>query len=684
MRQLVRVALLDPGSEGLVLAATLRAAGFDVDLLGLESITVLIADVLVLAGDAPNALAALRALRDDGMRPDTPVVLVGAPQGMPIAVPGPAFGADWALSRDAVETDLAHAVRHVHLLAAQRKRAGRKSDAPGLREHTFELGPDQDEASRVSARRDDERAVADDASSEGESGVREPPSGEIEVGRKLRSSDPAPRSQDFSDASSVEIAFDAVVSPALAELLLAADRRVFPHLPPTDPSLPRGEARARDLVPESLLFSSGAEPEEEPALDSLTFVGAVPEVRPEPLPRTSPGLSAPARTVGALESEPPPAITPAARRLSERPRIVVGDPRRPPTQPGLPTPTRAPTEPKERSQQEPPREVTGDGDLMAWVRALRERLVTGVTSISLEAPPLRAIVTVKDGQVLDFEADLEHRVLALLDGVAPARDATSEREAAVELARRREGGLLTAYRESRLRAEARRACLAELLAAPTVHFRIGAGRDAQAASRPFSRRLVPLLVEVGATVIDRARAVALLGGSEAALTQPTGAYAVLSRAAELAPELDTILSVRGSLGELLDAGWEEPSLPAALVVLGALGALEVRVEGASLGAAGSASHGRAHQVKAWLEAVSARVEDADYFALLELPREASPADVARAHGALSARLEALHLPSLELTHLEPQRLSALRAIDEAYRVLRVERWASAYRRALAT
>lgn len=726
---IVKVALLDPGSDGLSLAAALRSAGFDVELAALSSITSLVVDVLVIAGDAPGALSSLRALRDDGMRPDTPVVLVGAPQGMPLLNQGPAFGADWALSREAAEHDLAHAVRSV---AA---RSSARSEVAGLREHTFDLG--EDARSQVNARVDpralDRERQREEGDGEDEheerdarSGEREPPSGEIEVPvRKNRTSDPAPR-QDFADAGSVEIAFDAPVSPALAELLLAADRRVFPHLPPTDPSLPRGESSARELVPESLLLFTASEPEEEPALDSLTFVGAVPEVRPEPLPRTSPGLpapnlAAPAMVSGIVGSRPatpagsgtprpgPDALTPAPRRLSERPRVS-----------GLfhpslePTPTRAPTEPKEASgrdalPREPLKETVGAGNVLVWVRALRERAVSGICQLSLEGPTgERAVLTLEDGHVVGLVASVAGEVLRRLDGrgraptdSTPSDHTKAEAEAEAELERRTQGGLLSAHRLERLRTEARRDLLTRLIGCANLQFRIEPTRVVES-SRPFSKRFLPLLVELAARSIDGPSALSLLvpgapSPMRARVTK-TGAFVLFARATEVSPELEVLLgekanrSGRGdTLGELLEAGWEEPALPASLVVLAGLGALEIDASsakdeaslgGASLGGASLGGDSRAHAVKAWLDEVSQRTEDADYFAILELPRDASSSDVVRAHETLAARLSSLHLPSLELASLEPKRRAALDAAKEAHRVLSVEHWRKAYREAL--
>jgi hypothetical protein len=686
----VRVALLDPGSEGLALAATLRAAGFVVELAELSDITRLDHDVAVLAGDAPSALKALRALRDDGLRPGMPVVLVGAPPGSEPEVPGPNFGADWTVSRASMETSLVAAVHRVS------SRGHRQSEGPGLREHTLDLG----ERSQVNARRDGE-AFADPFDDRSDGGDREPGSGEIEVpGRKARTSDPAPVLS--ADSSSVDIAFDAPVSPALAELLSAADRRVFPHLPPTDPSLPRGESSARELVPQDLLYGPSSEPDEEPALDSLTFVGAVPEVRLDALPRTTggtvgvleralEGTRTPSRVLegrGERKSLAPDALTPAPRRFSDRPRSIeaLGDARG--ENQRTPSVARASTEPKEHIPAPRARAIPdqrGEGDLLAWIGALRECLVSGVVRLALQgiAPTTPEIVlTLRDGHVTSMQGPVASGVLAVLDGSAHDDRIDAEREAAAEaeLERRRDAGLLSPLREASLRSAQRALLLRQVLAASKVRFAIGPDVGAPSTSRPFATGLAALLLEHAGSALHRDAATAIL--PERAEVSATGAYSLWARECSLAPALDALLgSARQTpLHVLLDAGWEDPSLSGVVVLLAALGALEVRSSsGLSKEPRDAASAASAAQ---WLQALAARADDGDYFAMLSLPRDASAADVQRAHAQLAARLEGLPLDALALGHLAPHREAAGRGLEEAHRVLSVQRWREAYRAAI--
>ncbi len=669
----VRVALLDPGSEGLALAATLRAAGFVVELAELGDITTLDQDVAVLAGDAPAALMALRALRDDGARPDMPVVLVGAPPGSEPEVPGPSFGADWTVARERMETDLVAAVHRVT------SRGRRPSEGPGLRERTLDLG----ERSQVSARSDG----FDDARQE--PSEREPGSGEIEVpGRKVRGSDPAPVLSTI-EPSSVEIAFDAPVSPALAALLSAADRRVFPHLPPTEPSLPRGETSARELVPQELLYGPSNEPDEEPALDSLTFVGAVPEVRLEALPRTTGGTLGvieartldPARTPSRPEhrserpSLAPDALTPAPRRFSERPRPITES-----SAQRTPSVARASTEPKDPVATGPI-DRSGEGDLRAWVGALRECLVSGVVQLSLEgietaSPPI--VLTLRDGQVTSMQGPIAGRVLASLDGDGRER---SEDAADAELSRRRSAGLLSPLREASLRRIERIRLLREVIGASRVRYAIGPSPrpiGGSSSARPFAASLAATLLELAGRTLDRAAARSALPGAE---LSATGAYPLWAEACALPPELDALLGSarRVSVDELLDAGWESPGLPGAIVLLAALGALEVHDAPAAQPPRDATSMASIAQ---WLEGLAARGQDGDYFAILSLPRDASALDVQRAHAELAGRLEQLPLEALSLEHLAPHRRAAAVAVTEAHRVLSVERWREAYRAAL--
>jgi hypothetical protein len=621
----VRVLLVDPGSEGLLLSATLRGAGFEVVLGTLEQVPSAVCDVLVIAGDAPGALAALRALRDDGPYPDTKVVLIGAPVGSSLPAAGPAFGADWALDRAQAAEGVVGAVQRV----ARSRELG--EGRGGLRERTLDLSG---ERSRLLPPLEE----------------REPSSGEIEILRAPSSersaSSPAPAPEP--EGSSVEIAFDAAISPALRALLHDADRRVFPHLPPVEPGLPRGEARARELAPEDLVLGP-IEPGDEPLADSLTFVGGAAEpARAEPrrsdaaLPPTSPGL--------ASRSRPP----------SE-------------ARAGTGTGTgRASTQPKSSPAGAPRREpLRGEGGPLRWLRALGPPL-DGPSRLGLAAGEVEVTLVLDRGAVAAFEAPLAARILRIVEGTS-----LPEAEAAVALARREQAGILPPRERARAAEQARRAVLRELVAAPDARFVVEPAAEVPAGERPLSRRFAPLMCELCAEVFGAERVFALAGGEHGALVR-TAAFLEVARECELPLEFELTCASDAPLATLL----AELAQPGILIALLGLGALAVRPS--------QAPHpwpSAAPALRARFEALAGRVEDADYFAVLGLRPDAGALDVLAAHAALVAELErvlSVHRdadPAVRLA-LSREAASVRAALDEARRILAVDRWRQAHRRAL--
>lgn len=622
----MRVLLVDPGSDGLLLAATLRGAGFEVDLGSLADVAHALCDVLVIAGDAPGSLTALRSLRDDGPRPDTKVVLVGVPSGMALEHEGPSFGADWALARADAAEQLVAAVRRVAMAARGR------APVAGLRERTLDLSG---ERSQVEARVDG----------------TDPPSGEIVVQR---------HEPDEAESSSAEVAFDAAISPALHALLEAADRRVFPDLSPLPPGLPRGEAHARDLVPESLVTAPAIDHDEEPVLDSLTFVGAVPDARPEAvvrdsMPRTVPGLS-------ARKSVPPP---PPEPRLGEAARERT---------PAARTPAPPRTNPSHRVGSRPgsatPEVVRGDGGLLTWLRALRPFLGGPPFRLELEAQDHRIAMVIAAGVVVDVEAAIEARILRTLERVeAP------EEDAARELALRERAGLLPKPRRAALAERARRDLLAHLVAASDVRFSI-APASPRAKSRPFTRRFAPLLCEVVAGAMDAERVFTLLGGEHAVLAR-SASFADVARECELPLDAELILDARAEL-PLAEIAQELQAPGTVLVVFG-LGGLELRASDEA-----RPLRAQATALRARFDALAARIEEGDYFTVLDLPRTAGATDVAAAHAVLESELSRLgHLAQRDASEaLAVAIRSAKVAIDEAKRVLSSSKWREAHRAAL--
>ncbi|MBX7197669.1 MAG: hypothetical protein K1X94_36825, partial [Sandaracinaceae bacterium] len=120
----LRVEIADAGGTVVELprriADALRGLGVDAVVVPLESIVQTSADAVLLRGDAPGVLGILRSLRDDGARPDTPVLLLGTPEGTGPFQEGPGFGAERVLAKGARPERIAEVLRRI----AHRKKGG--------------------------------------------------------------------------------------------------------------------------------------------------------------------------------------------------------------------------------------------------------------------------------------------------------------------------------------------------------------------------------------------------------------------------------------------------------------------------------------------------------------------------------------------------------------------------------
>jgi hypothetical protein len=366
-----RIDLVDPGPEGAVLAGALRAAGFEIAIRTLHDVPRTRADALVLAGDAEGALEALRKLRDDGVAPDTPVLLVGTPEGTSHLGEGPGFGAQAVFLRPTPLGRLADAIRRIVEARPSATSPGRPiSDRIASvihgdsREPTMQLP-----GTGIGARDVDglppvlavavERGTPTGAPGSSSSGASSSSSSSSSPSSSSSSSPSAssipPSSSSFQLPGERTPASDsplrggirgpaASLSDRLRELLIAADRRAFPLRPPIDLSLPAGEDSADELVPNELLerdeIAFDPPPEDDP-IDAFTFVGgpALPSAASiseagergsseggddeEPAPRTSPGTpTSMSRRPSAMPSIPPPPLTSSA---SERERELEND-----------------------------------------------------------------------------------------------------------------------------------------------------------------------------------------------------------------------------------------------------------------------------------------------------------------------------------------------------------------------
>lgn len=615
-----------------MLQAVLRAAGLDVTPRELSTLEESDADVVVLAGDAPGALEALRRLRDDGPRPDALVVLVGAPPGLEPRSEGPAFGAEWALTRDAAPDRLA---RVVHDVAA---RADARALPRSHRERTLDLGRDESVVARVH---------------EDQTGGR----------RIARVSDVAPSPEPGSG----EHALRAPISLELEAILRAGAERALPGGAGVDVSLPAGEDAAIDLVPDEFVLAAPLiESDDEPVGDSLTFVGGPPPLAASRSGRAShtPG--------GTRASSPPPARTAALEARADGTRSAI------PTGSSLPPRPYAGAAARERERERA--SVTtgaapasaGSGTVVDLLRMMFEVARSGderVLRIDGEVPLELALA---DGLLAQLRGPVAGRVLEALG----QRAAGSETEAEGRLDALVLGGLVSPARRAREELVVRRALLDQLLGRARVAWKslddsVSPGR---ALPHPFARELA----DAAARTIDARRAHEL-GLSTSRLHRSAGFPAVA--AALGAPlSLEVSLGDAGmSLARLSVALVDEPGLAGRVVALIAAGVLEARGVDADV-PEDLAARARARTL---VEDAARLAAEGDYFVILGLGPRDGAAAVESAYSERRGRLLALDLEGLGLTGLAGDRDVALSALAEARRILSVDRWREPYAAALA-
>ncbi len=664
----MRIDVVDPGSERLAIVAALVGAGFDVATAELRDVDKTRADLLVLAADAPGALAMLRRLRDDGRRPDVPVILLGTPEGTTPIPEGPAFGAELVLPRPIDEERLVLGARR--LLRDLRDHSSNVERVP---EHTLELrerdaAEERDDPSGVSAIRSmgepSERAERDSAPAPRASSPPQP-TGVSQVER--RSEAPVSVVTTGSGSSQISSTADfaqAPISDALRALLIAADRRVFPGLAAIDVSIPAGEASARELVPDDLFDDASPEGEGE---DEGLFVVA---------PLSS--------VLGASVSSAPPRVhRPASEPPAERDKK---------TSPGTPLSLGQgykipnPLPPRiEPIAAVPDDEALGPLDA-AGARRLPlapGAMMRAIATLVLSRASTRAIVT---SPALDVELTFSRGELAKIEGpVARAalarlgRAASDEASARARLSMLVERGELTTAGELLAIARGERDVLCRVLLLAEGEAVFHATRDEDLPSRlGSSGRVIGQLVssirghgEVLALLAPigprgRLEPTRALGGTAAAF----GVSADVSRFFETADEGLSRL-------DLARAARLAPEIAGVAALLTAAGALTVApgpAESTAVDARIAEQIVREH---------AARADDADYFTLLGVAHGASGDEIASAHERRQALLAALPLDEIGLGSLEPLRTSALAALDEALEVLGDRGLREAYARALS-
>lgn len=671
-----RVEVWDPSGEGPWIVEGLRQEGIDAREIAVSDVVGTSADVVLLAGDAEGALAALKLLRDEGPHGDVPVILLGVPAGLPHEdLPqqgeGPAFGADAVFARP---VPFAPLVRCVKLLASHAPPAAGSHVSPSPEraspERTMRLAGEADPGgSQVFLRgpwqpREPTMQLQDLEGASAVVPLAPPPSTGPGTGPGSR---PGTGPREVPERL-IPADARAELSPALEALLRAADRRVFPDRPPLVLHFPAANDSPAELVPQELLESAAFridEPVVEDPIDAFTYVGgpAVPPAiasgTPEPLtrdretsPETPQRLS---RPPGSLRP-PPPEPTPIGVR---------NDPERTADWPADDTVLgRAAPDGSRRGNLGP-----GGALRLLW-RVASLRLDTLLELTCEGGPSVR--MTFLSGELRAFDGPIATMALDALRrrGRAveiPADDAGAE----AVLARRVEEGVLGRFERDRLMREAREALLHDLLRAERASFALRRLDDTEPGRRLFRARVLarPLraaLVDAARTALPQDAVMALLGSRPVGLALGPEREAGLSPA-ELPVELcELLVRMEGrSFGEIVAAAPTEPGLAG---VLYALVAADVLVLTDPPESAVPPPETRA-AVRSLVESAAALADDGDYFAILGIAPDAELADVERAHRARADELMALPLSLLELGSLEERRRVALDALDEARRAL---------------
>ncbi|MGF1468027.1 MAG: hypothetical protein ACFCGT_18045 [Sandaracinaceae bacterium] len=642
-----RLDLCDPTPEGPWIAHRLREAGFEVHERSPGEPPSGDGEVLLVAGDVPGIPEAVDRLRAAGRLAGRPVVMLGAPAG------------EAEREQLAAHDALRRPVSFDRLLATVRRLLEPAPPSARL------LAPDDGSSQVLSVGgvpRGPSWRPPEPTLQLREDGVAEEPSG---VASKPPPSEPMP-------PAPIAEGQRAQLSERLQDLLAAADRRAFPAEPPLELHLPATEDAPEELVPAELLdtpsLGPGGPPVADP-LDAFTFAGGPPI--PPPI-----GVDEEASTGslghGTDEREPPETLT---GRLAEGGVTT-----------GVHAAGYAPEEVPPRAW---PRDdpvlgaleadgsrsgVLGPGGGLRLLFHLLEHGLHGRLAIGPPASPVRlrvgggtVVLEGQGGELAAVEA-LKRRGLGL---GRPTSAAEAERWLRTAV----EAGRVTAFERDRALREGREERLAACLVADRMPFRAWPDEAMAAGPDPEGRPLGALLLTLAGRALDHERVGRWLGPA------PVGLALVEERAARLAvwglpPELGALLRRhRGaSVDALLRAAPDVPGLPGILYALLAADVL------ALVPLTDDMPRGRP-RLRERLLSLAARAADADYFTVLGLEVDATPAELAAAHQRVRAELEGLPLDALGLGDLRPLRLEALQAVDEAFELLRVPRWRRAYARA---
>ncbi len=733
----MRIDVADPGSERLVIVAALAAAGFEVRAIEIRDLPETRADLVVLAGDARDALEALRTLRDDGARPDVPVILVGTPEGTDPIASGPGFGAERVLGRP---VDEARLVEAVHLLL--RARANDGSIVERVAELTLELAqreraaawrtgdeePERDDPSGVSAihpmsAHDDVEGPSGDHVQDVPSSTSErpssparrpsvppPPTGISVVERNDRASErpsstAIPSSQQYilpgtGPGTGSDVVTPAAISDELRTLLSAADRRVFPSLAPVDVSIPAGEVSAVELVPDEFLDDApfvDSEPEEE-----MLFLPPVPPVptgwgaASANASASSSGSPAVAPTAPASRAEgSSPDAEPAKKTSPGTPGTVAS---RPPPRPA-PTMVTGGENRTASRRQELPRSLPDDASLgrpgadgirrlaiepgamlRALVALVLHRSTTRVEVRAGRATEPDVTLGFSRGELVSLDGPLHQQALALAQGVSGVPASSPLGSSAVEeLASKDRLVSLMERREvsvsgsAFLLAAAERALLSQVLRLDAGEACFCTAGEREAPSR--LGRTGPLLLSLARSL--EPSVLARLAGEGAHLA-PSRSFDSVCEALEAPRELVALFAGAADGVSPTDLARASFVMPGLVGMAGALFA------GGGLSALSRQDDGGIDRRAAEGIVIehARRAEDADYFTLLGVAQGATDSAIRDARDARVSLLAALPLDTLGLESLSASRRLAIEAVEEAAAALSSPRLRAAYARAL--
>lgn len=689
----VRVDFVDPSPEGAALLGALKDARFDVLERAMDTVERSTADLLVLAADSAGALEALRKLRDDGLSPDIVVVLLGTPDGMTHRGGGePGLGAEAVLLRPIEPPSLVEVVQRLSCRAAPSTRR--------LSEDPLRAADTSENPTAITARERTVQLVGEERPKEG---VQKTP--------QIHPESMTPSS------SGVVRGPVAVVSERLRDLLFSADRRAFPTRAAIDLSLPGGDESAALLVPRELfdhheVLADVLAIEDDP-LDALTFVSG-PALLEEsleasgeeatPTPRTAPKSSPPTAPnrpsrLAARRAEEVPEAAPM-RLPTELEHATSGhewDVASAPPSTGVHEAVLRP-EPSgsshERSEHDWPthdsvlgplgacreyRGVLGEGGLLRVL--FRATELSGEAQLTLFAPGNEARLWLRGTELVRIEGDVSRRAAESLRSrgvsLSPADD---EETAHRVLERAAARGALSRLELERALREAREALLVHLLQIADLSFtlsRSDARGEGQLGALPLGMPFRAALAEVSRRAMSRTQWLRGIGAQRG--VSRTARFTEIAAEGWIRPEMASLIAAHegAPVDLLLDEAASEPGVPGLLAALLAAGALTLESAAALRAAPGRGIHARR-----MIEEARKRVEDADYFGILAVSMDATPAELSAAYRARTDELASVDLEELGLTALGAARREVLHALSEAHRVLRNSRWRDAYAKAL--